>query len=74
MHLELGDKITTSSIQKKSVSGNVTAILENTVILLCGLNNHVISKKDLKKQGYKFKKAVKRSKSMVISSNRNLKE
>ena len=74
MQLVIGDTITALSIQGNNVTGNVTAILENTVILFCGLNNHVVSKKELKKQGYKFTKVVKGTKSIVVSSNRNLKE
>ncbi|WP_317945505.1 hypothetical protein [Carnobacterium maltaromaticum] len=74
MQLDIGDKISVSSIQGNNVTGNVTAILENTVILFCGLMNHVVSKKDLKKQGYKFAELVKVSKSIVVSSNRNLKD
>lgn len=74
MQVDIGDKISAHSIQANNVTGNVTAILENTVILFCGLNNHVVSKNELKKQGYKFAKVVKGSKSIVVSSNRNLKE
>lgn len=74
MQVDIGDKISAHSIQGNNVTGNVTAILENTVIIFCGLTNHVVSKKDLKKQGYKFAKVVKGSKSIVVSSNRNLKE
>lgn len=74
MKLSIGDRISASSIPGKNVTGNVTAILENTVILFCGLNNHLVSKEELKKQGYKFKKEVKGGKSIVVSSNRNLKE
>ena len=74
MQLHVGDKITASSIQGNNVTGNVTAILENTVILFCELNNHVVSKKELKKQGYKFTKVAKGAKSIVVSSDRKLKE
>ena len=74
MQLVIGDEISAMTIQGDNVTGNVTAILENTVILFCGLNNHVVSKKKKKKQGYKFAKVVKGSKSIVVSSNRNLKE
>lgn len=74
MQLDIGDKITARSIQGKNVTGNVTAVLENTVILFCGLTNHVVSKRELKMQGYKFTKVAKRSKSIVVSRNRNLKE
>lgn len=74
MQVDIGDKISAHSIQGNNVTGNVTAILENTVILFCGLNNHVVLKNELKKQGYKFAKVVKGSKSIVVSSNRNLKE
>lgn len=74
MQVDIGNKISAHSIQANNVTGNVTAILENTVILFCGLNNHVVSKKELKKQGYKFKNVVKGTKSIVVSSNRNLKE
>lgn len=74
MQLNIGDKITANSVQGNNVTGNVTVILENTVILYCGLTNHLVSKNDLKTQGYKFVAVVKRSKSVVVSSNRNLKE
>ena len=74
MQVDIRDKISASSIQGNNVTGNVTAILENTVILFCGLNNYLVSKNELKKQGHKFAKVVKRSKSIVVSSNRNLKE
>lgn len=74
MQLKIGDKVTSVSIQKNNVTGNVTAILENTVILLCGLTTHLVLKNELKKQGYKFSKVVKGSKTIAISSNRKLKE
>lgn len=74
MHLDIGDKITAISIQGNNVTGNVTAILENTVILFCEVTNHVVSKNELKKQGYKFTAVVKGPKSIVVSSNRNLQE
>lgn len=74
MNLNIGDKITSVSIQGDDITGDVTSILENTVILFCGLNNYVVSKKNLKKQGYKFTKVGKGVKSIFISSNRNLKK
>lgn len=74
MQLKIGDEISAMTIQGDNVTGTVTAILENTVILFCGLTNHVVSKKELKKEGYKFAKITKGAKSIVVSSNRNLKE
>lgn len=74
MQLKIGDELSAMTIQGENVTGTVTAILENTVILFCGLTNHVVSKKDLKKVGYKFAKIAKRAKTVVVSSNRNLKE
>lgn len=74
MQLKIGDEISAMTIQGDNVTGTVTAILENTVILFCGLTNHVVSKKELKKKGYKFAKITKGAKSIVVSSNRNLKE
>lgn len=44
MQLDIGDTISAHSIQGNNVTGNVTAILENTVILFCGLTNHVVKK------------------------------
>lgn len=70
MKLEKGDKITAISIQGNNITGNVTAILENTVILFCGLNNHVVSKNELKKQGYKFAKSTKGSKPIKFASKK----
>lgn len=72
MNLGIGDIVAAISIQGNNITGNVTAILENIVIISCGLNNHVVSKKDLEKQGYKFIKAKKKLAGIVISSNRNL--
>ncbi|WP_157456864.1 hypothetical protein [Carnobacterium maltaromaticum] len=74
MHLGIGEKVSATSIQGNNVTGNVTAILENTVIVYCGAANHVVKKKELKKQGYKFVKAAKGAKTIVVSSNRNLKK
>ena len=74
MKLKIGDKITATTIQGDNVTGNVTAILENTVILFCVFTNHVVSKTELKNQGYEFAKTAKRAKTVVLSSSRNLKE
>ena len=74
MKLKINDKITAMTVQGDTITGTVTAILENTVILYCGLTNHVVSKKELEKEGYKFEKIAKRTKTIVVSSNRNLKD
>lgn len=73
MYLDIGDKITAISIKGNNVTGNITAILENTVILFCGLEPYLVLKKDLEKQGYKLPEVEKHPKSIVISSNRNIK-
>lgn len=72
MKLDIGDKITANSIQGDNVVGNVTTILENTVILFCGLTSYVVSKKELKKQGYKFTKKKKGSKPIQFASVKSL--
>lgn len=46
MQLKIGDEISVMTIQGDTITGTVTAILENTVILFCGLTNHVVSKKN----------------------------
>lgn len=46
MQLKIGDEISVMTIQGDTITGTVTAILENTVILFCGLANHVVSKKN----------------------------
>lgn len=74
MYLDKDEKITTTSIQGDNVTGKVTSILENTVIISCGSTNYVISKKKLEIQGYKFSKKIKKTKQINISVNRNLKE
>lgn len=74
MKLKINDTITAMTVQGDTITGTITTILENTVILFCGLTNHVVSKKELEKKGYKFEKIVKGTKTIVVSSNRNLKD
>ncbi|WP_157455700.1 hypothetical protein [Carnobacterium maltaromaticum] len=59
MYLDIGKNIRATSIQGNNITGNVTAVLDNTVILFSGATSHVVLKSDLKKQGYKFVKAAK---------------
>lgn len=74
MQLKIGDKIIALTIQGDNVTGTVTTILENTVILFCGLTSYVVLKKDLKKKGYKFTKMAKGGRGIVFSSNKNFKK
>lgn len=54
MLLTIGQEISATNIQGESVTGIVTAILENTVILSQSFSNDLVSKELLKNQGYTF--------------------
>lgn len=54
MILTIGQEISATNIQGESVTGIVTAILENTVILSQSFSNDLVSKELLKNQGYTF--------------------
>lgn len=49
MYLDIGDKITAISIKGNNVTGNIMAILENTVILFCDLEPYIVLKKRFRK-------------------------
>lgn len=54
MLLVIGQEISTTSIQGEVVTGSISAILENTIILTCQTNSYVVSKNSLLQNGYFF--------------------
>lgn len=56
MLLTNGQKISATNVQGEQVTGIVTAILENTVVVSQGFTNELVPKKILKSQGYTFTK------------------
>lgn len=72
MLLVIGQEISTTSIQGEVVTGSISAILENTIILTCQTNSYVVSKNSLLQNGYLFlshKTEKKRPSQPICASN-----
>ncbi|GGD04503.1 hypothetical protein [Enterococcus wangshanyuanii] len=65
MKLTKGETVTVQTLSGKEVTGEVFSILDNTVIVLCGIDKYVVKKQQLKQQGYSFSK-IKRPAFSVV--------
>lgn len=70
MKIEIGQCVTVSTVQGIRITGEVSSILEHTVIVSSGIENYLVSKKELRIQGYFFCKEKKERKTLAFSKNK----
>ena len=59
MNLKVGTEITAETIFEEVVTGDVTSILENSVVIENEVGRHVVKRETLKKLGYKIDKYIR---------------
>lgn len=74
MKVEIGSEITAETIFKKVETGEVTSILENSVVIENGLGRHVIKRDVLKKAGYEVGKPPVRKNGVTVIRSKDKKE
>lgn len=70
MLLTNGQEVSTTNVHGEQVTGIVTAILENTVIISQPFTNELVPKEILKSQGYTFTKKNADPKAINVRSTK----